>query len=178
MTNILLVNGSVREGRTSDKVQALVESELAKRSDVSVVITDFKKTPLPFFDNAQNPASDDFTTDNEHAKAWAEQVKTADYVIFLVAEYNHSYTPVLKNAVDWLYKEWNEKPVAFVGYGWVGGSRATKHLRDVMNSNISSKPFEKEVNLGFTKDIELTGEPIGDTASQEIASLIEAFIPA
>ena len=47
-------------------------------------------------------------------------------------EYNHGYAAVLKNALDWVFPEWNGKPVGFVSYGNAGGARAIEQLRQVV----------------------------------------------
>ncbi len=175
MTKVLLVLSSVRDGRAADKVLELVQNELKNFPNLEVDIADFKKNPLPLIDSHDIPASEDFNPADENVKKWTNQVISADVIVILEAEYNHSYTPIIKNAIDWIYKPWINKPVAFIGYGWVGGARAIKHLRDVFASNISVNVLDTEANLCFTKDIELDGAPIGDTASQAINNVLKAI---
>lgn len=173
--NILLVKSSVRDGRTADKIETLVQEVLADEKDIKVEVADFKTNPLPFLDSPVNPANENFAPENENVINWTKQVDRADAVILLTAEYNHSYTAVLKNAIDWIYKEWIDKPVAFVGYGWVGGARAINHLRDVFKSNVSADTLETEANLAFNKQIELDGTPLNNEAKEAIKEVVLAL---
>lgn len=175
MTKVLLVLSSVRDSRVADKILELVQNELKNFPDLEVDIADFKKNPLPLIDSPDIPASEDFNPTDENVNKWTNQVISTDAIVILEAEYNHSYTPIIKNAIDWIYKPWINKPVAFIGYGWVGGARAIKHLRDVFASNISANVLDTEANLCFTKDIELDGTPIGSTASQAINNVLKAI---
>jgi NAD(P)H-dependent FMN reductase len=63
---------------------------------------------------------------------WSAKIDSFDAFIFVTAEYNHSIPGALKNAIDYLYKEWNNKAAGFVGYDSAGGVRAVEHLRLVM----------------------------------------------
>ena len=67
-----------------------------------------------------------------HTKAWAAKIATFDAFVFVTPEYNHSTSGALKNAIDFLYREWNDKAAGFVGYGGAGGTRAVEHLRLIM----------------------------------------------
>jgi NAD(P)H-dependent FMN reductase len=68
---------------------------------------------------------------NQEAIGWQQTVAKYDGYIFVVAEYNHPITGVLKNALDQAYKEWNRKPFTAIGYGGTGATRAIEHLRSV-----------------------------------------------
>lgn len=173
MKRILLVKSSVRDGRVADKVSEITQSELQNFPDFEVSVVDFKQTPLPFFDSAHTPSSEEFKPTDANVIEWTKQVGEADVVVLLVAEYNHSYTSVLKNAIDWIYKEWNNKPVVFIGYGWVGGARAIKHLREVFASNVSAQTQETEANLRFMKELNPDGTVL-DQAS--VSSTIKAAL--
>ena len=175
MKKLLIVLSSVRESRAADKILAQVQEQLTHYPDIEATVADFKKLPLPFFDAPENPSSPDFEITDKNVQQWRSLVIEADVVMFLTAEYNHSYTPVVKNAIDWLYKEWNDKPVAFIGYGWAGGSRAIKHLRDVFGSSVAPRVLETEATLHFTKDIDLDGTPLGDNAAQSIDAVLKAL---
>jgi NAD(P)H-dependent FMN reductase len=174
MKHILIVMGSVRSGRAADAVLSQVQDELKNYPNLEAAVVDFAKTPLPFFDADSSPATEGFVPTDKNVIAWTEQVNEADVVVVLTPEYNHSYTPVLKNAIDWVFGPWKDKPVAFIGYGWAGGSRAIKHLRDVFNSVIAAQPLETEANLRFTKEINLDGTAIDDQAAGAIKSVLDA----
>lgn len=129
MVHIQLIIGSTREGRFADKPAAWLAERLGTREDLTLETVDLRDYPLPFYESERSPAFTrrDYPTDQ--IAAWGRKIDEADGYIFLVAEYNHGYTAVLKNALDVVYPELNRKPVAFVGYGGVGGARAVEQLR-------------------------------------------------
>jgi len=127
---IEVISSTTREGRFSERVATWVTEQLAIRDDFDVEQIDLREYPLPFFDGAA-PAR----TPREYASPELEQLggrlDRADGFIVLTAEYNHGYPAVLKNAMDWTFVEWQRKPIAFVGWGNVGGARAIEQLREV-----------------------------------------------
>jgi NAD(P)H-dependent FMN reductase len=129
---IQIILGSTRQNRFSEKPARYIASELKKRDDVQVELIDLKDWPLPFFDEPVSPAGNQGKYANELGKKWAAKVGEADAYIFVTPEYNHGYPAVLKNALDWVFPEWNHKPVGFVGYGNAGGARAIEQLRQVV----------------------------------------------
>lgn len=106
--------------------------EVAKGMEgVDFEIVDLAEVNLPFMDEPQPPMMGNYQ--NEHTKEWSKVIGEADGFVFVVAEYNHGYTPLLKNAIDYLYSEWLHKPVAFLSYGsHAGGARAVDQLRPVV----------------------------------------------
>ena len=98
--------------------------------------------------------------------AFRDRIKASAAVLFVMPEYNRSVPGVLKNAIDWMAKPWNDKPIALIGYGWVGGARAITHLRTVLGSLIAAKALETEANLRFTKEIDLEGNVIDAPATE------------
>lgn len=129
---IKIILGSTREGRYGDKPAQWMLGKLAAREGVEAQLLDLRDFPLPMFDRPRSPMR---VTDGDYghpiAQAWAQQIAEADAFVMTVAEYNHGYTAVLKNALDWIYREWNRKPVSFVAYGNAGGARAVEQLRQV-----------------------------------------------
>lgn len=164
MKKLLIVASSVREGRVSDNILSIVKKQIAEYKDYEVTVADFKEMPLPFFNSAVSPAAEEFVPTEPNVVKWIKMVEEADAVVMLVAEYNHSFTAVLKNAIDWMAKPWNEKPVVLVGYGWVGGARAIAQLRGVLGSLIGARAMETEANLRFMKDIDVQGNVIDEEA--------------
>ena len=164
MKKLLVVTSSVRESRISDNILSIVAPHL---SDYEVTVADFKEMPLPFFDSPISPASDEFAPTDPNVIKWTKMVEESDAIVMLVAEYNNSFTAVLKNAIDWMAKPWNEKPIALVGYGWVGGARAIAQLRGVLGSMIGAKAMETEANLRFMKEIDLAGNVTDDEATNQ-----------
>jgi NAD(P)H-dependent FMN reductase len=129
---IHIIIGSTRQCRYADKPARYIYDELAKKEGVQPELVDLRDWPLPFFDEPMGPAMLKGNYSNELAKKWAAKVGEADGYIMIAPEYNHGYTAVLKNAIDWVFSEWNNKPAGFVSYGSVGGSRAIEQLRQVV----------------------------------------------
>jgi NAD(P)H-dependent FMN reductase len=125
--HIAIVIGSTRPGRYADKAAGWMLKQTLARDDIEAELLDLRDHPLPFFDE-KGPL---IWTPSENAEAlrWQETLARFDGFVFLVAEYNHSITGVLKNALDQAYKEWGRKPFTAIGYGGTGASRAVEHLR-------------------------------------------------
>lgn len=122
-----IIVGSVRPNRFADKPTEWIEQIAAARGDFEIEVLDLKDYPLPFFDEKVSPAWGE--SENETARRWQAKIDSLDGVIVVAAEYNRGPTGVLKNALDYAYGAWNNKPVAFVGYGGVGAARAIEQLR-------------------------------------------------
>ena len=128
---IHVILGSTREGRAGEQVARWVADLAAQRSDVDIELVDLRDFPLPFFDSPVSPKR--ALSDDPRVQAWAAKVAEADGYVFVTPEYNYGYPAVLKNALDHLYYQWNDKPVGFVGYGGIaGGIRAVQQLRQVV----------------------------------------------
>jgi len=127
MARIAIVLGSTRPGRLGKSVADWVYARSVQRSDASFDLLDIADFNLPLLDEPRPPSLGHY--EREHTKAWAAAVARYDGYIFVTAEYNHSIPGALKNALDFLYAEWNNKAAGFVGYGSVGGARAVEHLR-------------------------------------------------
>jgi NAD(P)H-dependent FMN reductase len=125
---IAIIIGSVRPNRVGEEVAKWVFELAQKRADAEYVLIDLKEVNLPFLNEPESPAAGHYT--QEHTKAWSARIAPFDAFIFVTPEYNHGVSPALKNALDTLYKEWNNKAAGFVGYGNVGGARSVEHLRN------------------------------------------------
>ncbi|MDQ3123796.1 MAG: NAD(P)H-dependent oxidoreductase [bacterium] len=170
MKKVLIVLTSVRPGRVADSVLTLLLNELhAYEVEIQASIFDFKDSPLPFFDGAASPSDPSFEAVDDNVKAWTQAVEQADVVLIVAAEYNFSYTAVIKNAIDWLAPTVVEgKPFAFIGYGWSGGSKAITNLRALLTGFLKASPSESEANLNFMKQINLDGSVV-DAESTSVA---------
>jgi len=124
---IAIVIGSTRPGRYADKAAAWMLKQAKARDDIEVEILDLRDHLMPFFDGKGPLIS--VPSENPEALRWQATLTRYDGFIFVVAEYNHSITGVLKNALDQAYKEWNRKPFTALAYGGAGGSRAVEQLR-------------------------------------------------
>ena len=127
---IQIIIGSVRQGRNSKPVCDWIEQQLRGRTDFQLEVVDLKDWNLPMFDLPGSPAAGKYQ--DETQIKWAECIARGDGYIFITPEYNHAYSAVLKNALDYLFAEWNRKPATFVSFGGVGGARAVEQLRQVL----------------------------------------------
>ncbi|MDW2885867.1 NAD(P)H-dependent oxidoreductase [Exiguobacterium sibiricum] len=122
--NIGIILGSTREGRLSPQVGNWVKELADKRGDANYTIIDIADYKLPLLGEKDGDASG--------AAAWSEAIAAQDGFVFIVQEYNHSIAASLKNALDYLRVEWNNKAAGIVSYGSVGGARAAEHLRGIL----------------------------------------------
>jgi len=124
---IAVIVGSTRPTRFADTPAQWILKQAQARGDMDVELVDLRDHPLPFFDEV---ASNMWApSQNPEAIRWQKTIERYDGFIFVVAEYNHSITGALKNALDQAYKEWTRKPFTAIGYGGVGAARAIEHLR-------------------------------------------------
>lgn len=129
---IKVILGSIREGRAGEKVAQWVMSKLQNETRADISLLDLKDYPMPLFADAVPPSMRQGPHPNPDVQKWLDQIDSADGYLIITPEYNHSFPSALKNALDYGYKEWNEKTVGFVSYGGLaGGSRAVEHLRQV-----------------------------------------------
>ncbi len=173
MPTILVVTGSVRPNSVNEKIVPLVVDELEKQG-ATISVANLKELNLPFFDDPASPTSPDFAPTNEIVKQWTQMVVDADGVLFVTPEYNHTLSPVQINAIDWIGKEWENKPVGLVGYGWgTGGGQAHNAAREALAVNLKANVSETQANLFFMKDI----NPDGSLVKQgEALTKIEAAV--
>lgn len=131
MPKIKIIVGSTRPGRFGITAGEWIYNIAKERTDADYELVDLKDQNLPLLDEKQPASSGQY--ENDHTKAWAKVIADADGFIFVTGEYNHGIPAALKNAIDYLYAEWNHKPVSFVSYGAdAGGIRAVEQLRQVI----------------------------------------------
>jgi NAD(P)H-dependent FMN reductase len=124
-----IILGSTRPNRVGAQVAAWVHDVAARRDDADVELVDLREQSLPHLDEPLSPMLGQYR--HEHTKAWAEKIASFDALIFVTPEYNHGMPGVLKNAIDFLHAEWNDKSVGIVSYGVAGGTGAAAQLRQV-----------------------------------------------
>lgn len=151
MIKVAIVVGSTRPGRKAEAVARWVHGIATKRSDAEFEVVDIKDFDLPLLDEAMPPAMGQY--DQPHTKAWAAKVAAFDGYVFVTPEYNHGPSGALKNAIDYLYREWNNKAAGFVGYGSAGGVRAVEQLRLVMGE-LQVADVRAQVALSLFTDFE------------------------
>jgi NAD(P)H-dependent FMN reductase len=174
---IQVIIGSTRQGRFGDKPAKWIFGELKKHTEVEGELLDLRDWPLPFFDEPISPSMNKGTYANELAAKWARKIGEADGYIFVTPEYNHGYSAVLKNALDYVYNEWNNKPVAFVSYGGVsGGTRAVQQLRQVA-VELQMVPIRAGVHFSmYWSNLDEKGNLKTDTLAQSAAAMITKLI--
>ena len=114
-------------------------------------LIDLRDYPLPHLDEPLPPSLGQYQ--NEHTRQWAEKIASFDGFVIVTPEYNHSTSGVLKNAIDYLYAEWNNKAVGFVSYGGVGGARAAEHLR-LVAGELQMADVRQQVALSLITEFE------------------------
>src|SRR5258708_4036014 len=130
MTTISVIIGSTRQGRFSEKPAQWILQHLQKRDGIEARLLDLRDFPMPFFDQALTPAMPGRAPyENEVVKRWTAEIAASDGFIFVTPEYNFGPSAVLKNAIDWVYREWNRKAAVFVSYGSAMGARGVQQLR-------------------------------------------------
>ncbi|PPF79414.1 NADPH-dependent FMN reductase [Subtercola sp. Z020] len=147
---IAIIIGSTRPGRNGKGVADWVLAKAADRS-ASYELVDLADFPLPHLDEAMPPAYGQYA--NEHTKKWAATIAGFDGFIFVTPEYNHSTSGVLKNAIDYLYAEWNNKAAGFVSYGSLGGARAIEHLRGI-SAELQIATVRQQLSFSLFTDFE------------------------
>lgn len=146
---ILVILGSIREGRKGDKVAGWIMEEAAKRTDAEYELFDLKEYPMKLFAEERHPAMLGGESSDANANKWIKKVKDADGYLIITPEYNRGTSGVLKNAIDYPYVEWHKKPSAFVGYGGMsGGGRAVEQLR-LNFIELQTTPIREGVLLQF-----------------------------
>ena len=131
MIKVGIIVGSTRPGRHADAVANWVLEHAKKRSDAQFEIVDIADFKLPLLDEPVPPSQGQYS--QPHTRAWAQKVASFDAYIFVTPEYNHAPSAALKNAIDFVYGEWNNKAAGFVSYGASSnGGRAVEQLRLVM----------------------------------------------
>jgi NAD(P)H-dependent FMN reductase len=127
--HIQVILASVRRGRFGEKPAAWLMDRLSARSDLNAELIDLRDHLLPIFDQPVPPVRTQREYPSEEIAHWGETIDRADGYVVITPEYNHGYPPSLKNVLDYVFPELNRKPIAFVGYGNVGGARAIEQLR-------------------------------------------------
>lgn len=149
MLKILIIVGSTRPNRKGLGVAQWVLSQAAKRTDAKFELVDLAEINLPLLDEPIPPSSRQYQ--HQHTKDWSQIIDPADGFIIVTPEYNHGYPAALKNAIDFLWYEWNNKAVGFVSYGSNGGVRAVEQLRQVA-AEVELADIRYHLTLGLRDD--------------------------
>jgi NAD(P)H-dependent FMN reductase len=151
MIKVGIILGSTRPGRNGEAVARWIFDIAAKRTDMQAELVDIQDFDLPLLDEPVPPSRGQYT--KPHTKAWAAKIASFDAFVFVTPEYNHGPSAALKNALDYLYKEWNDKAAGFVSYGSVGGARAVEQLRQVVGE-LQIADVRAQVTFSLATDFE------------------------
>jgi len=151
MLKVAILTGSTRPGRNNEAVARWVFDLATKRSDAEFEFVDIATYNLPLLDEPLPPTLGRYS--RPHAKVWAAKIASFDAYVFVTPEYNHGIPAALKNAIDYLFREWNNKAAGFVSYGGIGGARAVEQLRLVMGE-LMVADVRAQVMLSLFTDFE------------------------
>jgi len=147
MTTISVIVGSTRQGRFSEKPAQWILQQLQNRDGIEARLLDLRDFPMPFFDQPMPPAMPGRAPyEHETVKRWTAAIAASDSFVFVTPEYNYGTSAVLKNAIDWVYPEWNRKAAAFVSYGSAMGARGIQQLRETM-IEVQIAPVRSSVHI-------------------------------
>lgn len=178
MKTIGIISGSVRDGRLGEGVGTWVADAAESRGGARYELIDLKSFDVPLLTTNLHPMAANKQYESDAVNAWSKAIDAVDGYIIITPEYNHGVPGALKNAVDSLGTEWVGKPVAFVGYGSVGGVRAIEQWRQVV-ANFSMVDVRAEVNLSlFTDFTDGTFTPAAhhDKSLSDVFDQIEAAV--
>jgi NAD(P)H-dependent FMN reductase len=152
---LAVVSGSTRPGRRAAQVAEWTRARAAELlgDQARVQLLDLAEIDLPLLDEPEPAAIGEYR--HEHTRRWAALVAPFDAFVFVAPEYNHSMPSALKNAIDFLFAEWNDKAAGFVTYGLTGGTRAAEHLRQVL-AEVQVACVRSQVALSLHTDFVLT----------------------
>ena len=175
MVNVGIILGSTRPNRNGEAVARWVLERVTARNDATYELVDLKDYNLPLLDEPIPPSQGKYS--QPHTKRWAEKIASFDAFIFVTAEYNHAIPGALKNAIDFLYREWNNKAAAFVSYGSAGGARAVESLRLVM-AEIQIADVRAQVMFSLATDFKDYSEFTPDPRHEkELDTMLTQLLP-
>jgi NAD(P)H-dependent FMN reductase len=147
MLNLKIITSTTRPGRKGIAIAKWMYEIASKNENFSTELLDIAELNLPLMDEPNHPKAMKYT--QEHTKKWSSLIAPADAFIIVLGEYNFSYPAPIKNALDYLFNEWAQKPVGIVSYGGVsGGLRATQQLKQVLTT-LSMMPIVESVTIPF-----------------------------
>jgi NAD(P)H-dependent FMN reductase len=168
---IAVIIGSIRPNRFGDKPAQWILEHAQTSGQFDVELVDLADYPLPLFDA---PASDFWMpTPNPVAAKWQAKLNEFDGYIVVTAEYNRSVPGALKNAIDWAYKPFMKKAVAYVSYGSVGGARAVEHLRTIF-VELQAVSVRQGIHIGGSDFMPIM---MGQKTWDDVKAGFDAFVP-
>lgn len=172
MKKIGIIVGTTRENRISRAIADWILSTVEQDTrEVKYEIIDLREINLPLLDEPYPAATGRY--EHEHTKNWSNLIKGFDAFVILTSEYNHGYPASLKNALDYLYMEWHNKPAALVGYGYsASGARAIEQLRQIV-SNLRMKPLPNDLLISLVTSLQDGNFTPNENLVKSLLSLLE-----
>jgi len=174
---VAIIVGSTRPGRKADAVARWVQDIAVRRDDASFEVVDIADYALPHLDELMPPMAGQYS--QSHTQEWAAKIGSFDAFVFVTPEYNHSTSGALKNAIDFLFAEWNDKAAGFVSYGATGGIRAVEHLRLVMGE-LKIADVRSQVTLALEDEWEDYTDPgsfaPNVTHEEDVAAMLDELV--
>ena len=168
MPNLTIVVGSTRPGRAGAPIAQWFAARAKDHGGFDVTVVDLAELDLPLLDEPNHPRLRTYT--KQHTKDWSALVDAADAFVIVTPEYNYGYPAAVKNAIDYLHREWNHKPVGFVSYGGVAaGTRAVQQLKQVLTT-LRMLPVFDSVNIPFHTQFIQDGQFHANDALEEAAT--------
>jgi NAD(P)H-dependent FMN reductase len=147
MPNLTIIVGSTRPGRAGASIAQWFAARAKDHGGFDVTVVDLAELGLPLLDEPNHPRLGQYT--HQHTKDWSALADAADAFVIVTPEYNYGYPASVKNAIDYLHREWRHKPVGFVSYGGVAaGTRAVQQLKQVVTT-LRMLPVTDSVNIPF-----------------------------
>jgi NAD(P)H-dependent FMN reductase len=178
MVEIQVILGTVREGRQGEKVANWVYQVASRDERIQAELLDLKDYPLPFYSERLPPSVLQGNYSSEVAKRWVAKIAPADGYIFVSPEYNHGYSAVLKNALDYAYYEWNNKVAAVVSYsgGSIAGARGVEQLR-LVAIELQMAPIREAVHIaGVRQQFDEEGKPKDPMYSLRVERMLDQLV--
>ena len=142
-----MIIASTRPGRVGESVGRWAQEVAIRHGGFDVEVLDLAAIDLPFMNEPNHPSEQRYV--HQHTKDWSERISAGDAYVLVMPEYNHGFSAPLKNALDYLYKEWEYKPVGFVSYGGIsGGTRAVQMIKQVVTT-FRMFPVAEAVNIPY-----------------------------
>jgi NAD(P)H-dependent FMN reductase len=144
-----IIIGSTRPGRVGKSVGDWIYERAVAHGGFDVELIDLAEVNLPLLDEPKHPRLGDYQ--HQHTKDWSATISRGDAYVFVIPEYNYGFNAATKNAIDYLHKEWQHKPIGFVSYGGVAaGTRAVQMLKQVVTT-LRMVPVFESVNIPFVQ---------------------------
>lgn len=145
VTKLLVIVASTRPGRLGLPIANWAISEIEKYGGFEVDVADLAVMDLPMLDEPHHPIHRNYA--RPHTIAWSKRVDAADAILIVTPEYNYAMPGSLKNALDFLYQEWNYKPVAFISYGGMSGGMRSVQMAKQVVTTLKMVPLAEAVNI-------------------------------